>query len=110
MKPKQNWLMNISMCTAVNRVTRKGAEQHRVIFILFRNTPVLGLNHPSIHLVARAFSPVVKLPKHDANHSHPYNAEVKNDWSYASTASYTFISHTRNNLAFLLLSMVHYCG
>lgn len=30
MKPRQNWLLNTSMCVAVSRVTRKGAEEERV--------------------------------------------------------------------------------
>jgi hypothetical protein len=88
----------------------KGLNNREFFLILFRNTPVLGLTHPPIHLVTGAFSLVVKLPKYDANHSHPYIADVKNNWSYDSTASYTFKSYTRNNLAFMLLSMVHCCG
>jgi hypothetical protein len=33
----------------------------------------------------------VKRPKHEADHSPPPNAEVKNAWSYSSIPQYAFI-------------------
>jgi len=76
------------MCTAVSRLTRKGAEQHRGL--------LAGANSP------------VNLPKHEANHSPSYIAEVKNNCSYNPPAPYNFISYTRDNFAFVLVSMVRY--
>jgi len=77
------------MCTAVRRLTRKGAERNGV-------------------LVAGAISPVVKQPMHKANHSPSYIVQVKNNWSCNSPASYGFISYTRDNFAFVLISILHY--
>jgi len=108
MKQKQNWLLNTSVCIEVSRVTRKEAEQERVYFILLRETPSLGLNHSPKHVVAGAISPLVKLPKREAKHSPSYITKVKNNCKYDSAASYSFTSYTRDNLAFVFLSMVHY--
>jgi hypothetical protein len=37
-----------------------------------------GPTKPPIHLVLRTFSPGVKKPKHEADHSPTYNADTKN--------------------------------
>jgi hypothetical protein len=42
--------------------------------------------------VPEALSPWVKRPGREADHSTPYSAEVKNVWSYTSTAPYVFMS------------------
>jgi len=39
---------------------------------------------------AGALAPVVKRPGHEADHSYPSSAEVKNARSYTSTPQYVF--------------------
>jgi hypothetical protein len=45
----------------------------------------LGPTQPSIQWVQGAFSLGVKRPGHEADHSPPSSAEVKNAWNYTST-------------------------
>jgi hypothetical protein len=45
----------------------------------------LGATHPPNHWVTGAFSLWVKQLGHEADHSPPSSAEVKNAWSYTST-------------------------
>jgi hypothetical protein len=40
---------------------------------------------------SRNFLRGVKRPGREANHSHPYSAEVKTEWSYISTPPYIFM-------------------
>jgi hypothetical protein len=46
----------------------------------------LGLTQPPIQWVP-GFFPGIKQLGNKVNHSHPYSAKVKNDWSYASNGS-----------------------
>jgi len=46
---------------------------------------MLEPTQPLIQCVPWAFSPGVKRPVREADHSPPSNAEVKNAWSYTST-------------------------
>jgi len=41
---------------------------------------------------ARALSLGIKRQQHEADHSSPSSAEVKNAWSYTSTAPYAFMT------------------
>ena len=57
---------------------------------IFFKSPCLALG-PSqlyIRLVPGAVSPDVKQPVHEADHSCPSSAEVKNEWRYTSVPSY----------------------
>jgi hypothetical protein len=38
------------------------------------------------------FSPEVKRPEHEADHSPPTSAEVKKIWLYTSTSPYAFMA------------------
>jgi hypothetical protein len=51
----------------------------------------LGPTQPSIQEVPGAVSLGVKRPGHEADHSPPSSAEVKNVWSYTSTSQYAFM-------------------
>jgi hypothetical protein len=44
----------------------------------------LGPTQPPVQWVAGAFTPGIKRPGSEANHSPPSSAEVKNPWSYTS--------------------------
>jgi hypothetical protein len=50
-----------------------------------RSRLALEPTQPPIQSVLRALFLVVKWPGHEADHSHPSSAEVKNAWSYTST-------------------------
>jgi hypothetical protein len=52
--------------------------------------PALGPTHPPIQRRQGALSSGKQL-RHLADHSPPSNAEVKNEQSYTSNASYTFM-------------------
>jgi hypothetical protein len=45
----------------------------------------VGLTQPPIQWVSRALPLGVKWPGHEADHSPPSSAKVKNAWSYTST-------------------------
>jgi hypothetical protein len=49
--------------------------------------PALEPTQPPIQWVPGALSLGVKRPGREADYSSPYNAEVKNAWSYTSTPS-----------------------
>jgi hypothetical protein len=52
----------------------------------------LGLTKPPIQWVPRTLSLGVKRPGHEADHSPPSSAEVKNACSYTSTHQYIFMA------------------
>jgi hypothetical protein len=54
--------------------------------------PVMGPTSPPIQWVPRDFSPEVKLPGREADHSPPTNVEVKKMWIYTPTPPYTLIA------------------
>jgi hypothetical protein len=47
--------------------------------------PALGFTQHPIQWVRQDFSPAVKLPELEADHSHPSCAQVKNAWISVST-------------------------
>jgi hypothetical protein len=53
--------------------------------------PVLGNTQP-IQWVPWAFPPGVRRPGHEADHSPPASAQVKNTWIYTSTPPYVFMA------------------
>jgi hypothetical protein len=50
----------------------------------------LGPSQPPVQWVQGALSLGVKWLRHEADHSPPSSAEVKNAWSYTSTPQYAF--------------------
>jgi hypothetical protein len=52
----------------------------------------LGPTQPPIKWVPGTLSLGVKRPGHEADHSPPSSAEVKNAWSYTSTPQYVFMA------------------
>jgi len=60
------------------------SQQGLGIFLFTTSDTALGLNHPPIQWVPRAFSLGVKWPGHEADHTPPSSAGVKNAWSYTS--------------------------
>jgi hypothetical protein len=54
--------------------------------------PALGSTQPPVQWVRGAFSLGVKRPSREADHSPPFNAKVKNTWSYISTPLYVFMA------------------
>jgi hypothetical protein len=61
------------------------SRQGMGIFLLTTaSRPALGSTQPPIQWVPGDLSQGVKLPGHEAHHSSPSSAEVKNAWSYTS--------------------------
>jgi hypothetical protein len=60
------------------------------IFLFTAFRPVLGPTQPPVQWIPGTFSPDVKRPKREADHSSPFSAEVKNAWRYTSTPKYIF--------------------
>jgi hypothetical protein len=55
--------------------------------------PALGPTQPSTQWVSNGdFSPSVKLPGREADHSPPASAEIKKTWLYTSTSPYVFMT------------------
>jgi hypothetical protein len=54
--------------------------------------PALEPTQPPIQWVPGALSQGLRRPGHEADHSPPLNAEVKNAWSYTSTLPYVFMA------------------
>jgi hypothetical protein len=64
-----------------------------VIFPLrHRSRPALGPTQPPIQWVPEVLTPGVKRLDHEADHSLPSSAEVKNARSYTSTPQYVFVA------------------
>jgi hypothetical protein len=50
-------------------------------------------SHPTSYpMGTRGSFPGLKRPRREADHSPPYSAEVKNEWSYTSTPQYAFMA------------------
>jgi hypothetical protein len=63
------------------------------IFVLTTlSRTALGPTQPPIQWVRGALSLGVKRPGHEADHSHPSGAAVKNSWNYTSTPQYVFVA------------------
>jgi hypothetical protein len=66
----------------------------------------VGPTQPPIQLVPGALSLGVMHPGHEADHSLPYSAKVRNAWSYTSTPQYIFTAWClfkhRDNFTFYL--------
>jgi hypothetical protein len=60
-------------------------QQWLGIFFTTMSRPALGPTQPPSQWVPGALSLGVKRPGHEADHSPPSCAEVKNAWSYTST-------------------------
>jgi hypothetical protein len=74
----------------------------------------LGPTQPPIQWVQGAFYLGVKRPGHEADHSLPSSAEVKNAWSCTSTPQYVFMAwclvNHRNNFTFTFRYVPNYTG
>ena len=59
-------------------------------FSLFHSGSISALCpiQPPIQLVLGTLHPVSKQPRGEADHTSPSSAEVKNEWSFTSTAQY----------------------
>jgi hypothetical protein len=90
----------------------------RIFLFTAVSRPALGPTQPPIQWVSRALSKGVKRPVHEADHSPPSSAKVKNAWSYISTPpirlcgaqlrhrdNFTIYLYERRNM-FLTLSVV----
>jgi hypothetical protein len=88
-------LNNIFSGTALDYgLDGRGFESRQGLGIFLFTTasrPVLRPTQPPIQWVPGAISLGVKRPGHEADHSHPSNAEVNNAWSYTSTPQYKLI-------------------
>jgi hypothetical protein len=71
---------------------------------------LVGSTQPLIQWVPRALSLGVKRPGHEAGHSAPSSAEVKNAWSYTSTPQYALMAcclvKHRDNFTFTFYKML----
>jgi hypothetical protein len=63
----------------------------RIFLFTTASRPALGPTQPPIQWVPGALSLGVKRSGREADHSPPSSAEVKNAWSYTSTAQYVFM-------------------
>jgi hypothetical protein len=63
-----------------------------IILFATRSSPVLGATQSTAQCLLDAFSPEVKWPDYEADHSHPSSADVKKPRSNASTPPYIFMS------------------
>jgi hypothetical protein len=54
--------------------------------------PFLGGTTNLFSMGSRGFSPAVKRPRREADHSSPSSVEVNNTWSYTSASPYVFLS------------------
>jgi hypothetical protein len=62
-------------------------------------------DRPGVHpVVSGISSPKLRVPEAEADHSRPYKAEVKNEWSYVSTLPCAFMTNIQNLLSLLLRS------
>jgi hypothetical protein len=64
--------------------------------MLFR--PALGSTQPPIQWVPGGFSPDVKQPAHEVDHSPPTSVEVKKMWVYTPTPPYTHDLSLKNEM------------
>jgi hypothetical protein len=60
---------------------------------------VVGTTQPPIEWVLDSYLEA-ELPVHEAGHSHPHSAEVKKEWSYATTPPICLHGVERGNLPF----------
>jgi hypothetical protein len=70
----------------------KGKVVKEVLFHSFFSFMHLPYHWSHSQWVPGVLSPVVKRLEFVADHSPPYNAEVKNSWSYTSTPQYVFMA------------------
>lgn len=70
---------------------------------LLNNNQTGSRAHPASYPVGNggSFPPRAKWPKRQAEHSHPANAEVNNEWTYTSTPLVCHCYTYRNNFTFL---------
>jgi hypothetical protein len=67
------------------------SQQEQYIFLFFTASRLaLAPTQSPIKWVLGALSQKVKQPGHEADHSPPFSAKVKNVWSYNSTLPYIF--------------------
>jgi len=70
----------------------------------------LGPTQCSIQWILGAVSPRVKWPGHEADHSPPSCAMVKNTWSYTSTPPYVFMARCLIKQRLMVSSHLCTCG
>jgi len=62
------------------------------LFFATSSRPDLGTTQLPTEWTSGSFTPGVKRPGREADHAPPYYAEVKNAWSYTSTAHFVFMA------------------
>jgi hypothetical protein len=100
---KFDWLLNIIMSFIVFHISdwlragqtrgcssSPGGGKNFCLSMLSR--PALGPTQSPTQWVLGAFSPGVKRPGREADHSPPFSAEVKKSWVYTSTPTYAFMA------------------
>jgi hypothetical protein len=75
-------------------------EGQQVFFFFKTSKPALGTTQPPTEWTPGSF-PRVNVAGRVAYHSLQSSAEVKNEWSYASTPLYTFMVWTGKNFTFI---------
>jgi hypothetical protein len=67
-----------------------GRGKEGIFLFITASRPTLGPTQPPIQLLPGIFSPEVKRPGRETDHSPPSSAEVKNVWRYTSNLGGVF--------------------
>jgi hypothetical protein len=82
----------------------RSSSRSKIFLFSTTSTPVLWPTQPPIQWALGTFSPVVKRPGREANHSPPTSAEVKDTWIYTSIPLYVSMGvSTETNFTFTFL-------
>jgi hypothetical protein len=86
---KDAWSYTSSPPICLHGVVLRSAQGQ--IYLLPRPNKLCG-PHNILTNGYRGLSPVVKLPGHEADHSHPPTTDVKKTWRYNSSPQYVFMT------------------
>jgi hypothetical protein len=82
----------VGMATGYGLNSRGNGVRVPVGAKFFSSRSVSGQSQPPIQWVQGDLPPGVKRPGHEADHSPPANAELKNTWMYTVTPPYIFMA------------------